>query len=555
MTVRKISLFLAIIAITSVQPVHAQTEIKDFPKIYDICANVENSLVASYLSNADQTYGEDIGLKGTSILNYNVLGSEKAYYLYRIEEQKDGSPNWAEQPQTVNIYTPVAGTVIISQTPDFSSGTFSFTATRDTTRIPNLVPQTLYWYRVIDAKQKIRKEGMLKTQGHLRMINSPKVMNVRDFGGWKCNGGRVAYQKIYRGATLDGSIFDATNSIGAVSLEDINILTRQLGITNDIDLRNPTYSKSPLGTSVSLNKYNFNHYVYLLTNTTYKSGKVTTSTYYSECRKALIDIAKMLSSGKSLYIHCQFGSDRAGTLVAIIKALLGVSQKDIVKDWELSSFMSCCYFKMIDSSETNYYYKSGTSVKKTTAELREFFQYLNDNYGGNKGATLQEQIITWLKKNVLTTEADQAYITTLQQQLIVPDVSPTILQSAEDYDGNHCYSITTDKTRVYNLNDNQWIDENDDKAYASDCFGTTDYIDSSNFKYLLTNGLAKNMFNFYDKDKKYIKGSGVYYMEYTVLFNNGYQQRVIPTGTKYIRFNIPKHSPWTAVFSYDSLKN
>lgn len=40
-----------------------------------------------------------------------------------------------------------------------------------------------------------------------------------------------------------------------------------------------------------------------------------------------------------VYFHCHGGSDRTGTLAFLIEALLGVSESDLSKDYELTSFV------------------------------------------------------------------------------------------------------------------------------------------------------------------------------------------------------------------------
>ena len=39
-----------------------------------------------------------------------------------------------------------------------------------------------------------------------------------------------------------------------------------------------------------------------------------------------------------IYFHCNAGADRTGTLAILIEALLGVSEEDITKDFELTTF-------------------------------------------------------------------------------------------------------------------------------------------------------------------------------------------------------------------------
>ena len=56
---------------------------------------------------------------------------------------------------------------------------------------------------------------------------------------------------------------------------------------------------------------------------------------YKNC---IVLILQELSVGKTVYYHCNAGADRTGVLSFIIEGLLGVSESDLAKDYELTSF-------------------------------------------------------------------------------------------------------------------------------------------------------------------------------------------------------------------------
>lgn len=535
----------------------AQTQITTVPAADNISYNLENSLVSAYLKDAGVAYKDGIGRSGTSILNYKVLGSTKAYYLSKVENKSDFSPNWAEQPQPVSINTKQKGTILVSRTPTFTKDTTSFAAVVGTTKLYNLLPQTVYWYKVKNASGVIVSTGIFKTQGKLRMLYSPKALNVRDIGGWPCTNGRIAYGKIIRGTTLDGNFSSSVKGV-AIGEADKDFLVRISGVTHDFDLRGETSTISPLGSKVARVNYSFNHYMYQLTNTSYSSSKKTISSgkYYTYLNSAIKKLYSVLSAGGCVYTHCSFGADRAGTFIATIEAMLGVSEADIVKDWELTSFMSFCYFKMIDQSEIKYYYQSGSSVVESTAELREFFKHLYDNYGGKTGATLQQQVIAWLKAKVLTTSTDQAYITKLQSLLVTPAVkSPTIVKACGDTSVGLRYSVTTESTALYTAVEDKLATVSTGTVSSNENCCMTDYISCSTYKYLLVNEKLKNAAVFYDANKKFISGVGESTLDASsVVYDSNCVQYSIPSTAAYVRFNMPKYSPWTAVMSYQTLK-
>ena len=95
-----------------------------------------------------------------------------------------------------------------------------------------------------------------------------------------------------------------------------------------------------------------------------------------EYQKALRDVISRLSAGKTVYFHCMAGADRTGTLAFIIGALLGVSESDLSKDFELTSFYS---------------------TRKRTAESQYPFKKLVFYLKDFEGNTIQEKVESWAK--------------------------------------------------------------------------------------------------------------------------------------------------------------
>ena len=53
---------------------------------------------------------------------------------------------------------------------------------------------------------------------------------------------------------------------------------------------------------------------------------------------AIRKIIGWLGDGKVVYFHCHGGADRTGTLAFLLEALLGVSESDLSKDFELTTY-------------------------------------------------------------------------------------------------------------------------------------------------------------------------------------------------------------------------
>ena len=149
--------------------------------------------------------------------------------------------------------------------------------------------------------------GVLTPLDQVRWINSATV-NTRDLGGWACDGGRVKYGLLYRSGELKPA--------------DEDLFVDQLGIKVECDL---TADGTPAYSGKMAFIGHTSYAMYSLANT-------------EAWRVNLRGIFDAVTSGKPVIFHCSMGADRTGTLACILEALLGVSQSDLDKDYELTSF-------------------------------------------------------------------------------------------------------------------------------------------------------------------------------------------------------------------------
>lgn len=155
--------------------------------------------------------------------------------------------------------------------------------------------------------------GTLKPLDALRWLNTV-TYNVRDIGGWACDGGTVKYGLLIRG--------------GYLHADDRNVLVGQLGIQHDLDLRGaseaPVLTESPLGSDV-----------YYTCAPQYAMYALTPVDAWKLNLRTIFDA---VTHNEPVYFHCAAGADRTGTLACVLEGVLGVSQSDIDKDYELTSF-------------------------------------------------------------------------------------------------------------------------------------------------------------------------------------------------------------------------
>ena len=168
------------------------------------------------------------------------------------------------------------------------------------------------------------KAGTLKPLDALRWIRTSAgatAWNVRDLGGWACDGGAVKYGLLIRG--------------GKLAAADRDVLVGDLGIQHDLDLRGregggsddePDMTGSPLGSDVWYTRTQ--QYAW------YALTPVATWQAYLRC------VIDAVTHREPVYFHCTAGADRTGTLACVLEGLLGMSQSDIDKDYELTTFYS-----------------------------------------------------------------------------------------------------------------------------------------------------------------------------------------------------------------------
>lgn len=169
------------------------------------------------------------------------------------------------------------------------------------------------------------KAGTLKPLDFLRWIktreSSAEAWNVRDLGGWACDGGTVKYGLLFRG--------------GKLTAADRNVLVDELDVRHDLDLRGregggsgdePEMTASPLGGDV--------YYTRAQKYAWYALTPVETWKTYLRC------VIDAVTHREPVYFHCTAGADRTGTFACVVEGLLGMSQSDIDKDYELTCFYS-----------------------------------------------------------------------------------------------------------------------------------------------------------------------------------------------------------------------
>lgn len=206
-----------------------------------------------------------------------------------------------------------------------------------------------------------------------RIMKIDGIHNVRDIGGYMTPDGRTLQGKIFRGGALSPSTFEAYANIN-LSESGKKYMSETLKIKTDFDLRSQSENRAP-GTPVdsglttspipnaNLEYHTVNGYESIFSE----------KEAYREAFSALSD-----ENRYPIYLHCTGGADRTGTVSFLYNALLGVSESDLIHDYEYTSFS--IYGERNSKDGTDYHFK-------------QMYEKIKSDYEGD---TLAEKVENFL---------------------------------------------------------------------------------------------------------------------------------------------------------------
>ena len=259
--------------------------------------------------------------EGTRRFLEEVDYSADTAYVVSFAREYRKNLHATDRPKPVTVAWPEgnAAKVLVSPSPLFEAAV-EVPVEENVAEIYNLVPGVKYYYKVLDGDGKVLSSASFTPVGPMRMI-AGVVSNMRDLGGWKADGGHIAYGKLYRGAAL---------SSRRTTDRAKEIFKNDLGISVDLDLRGIKESEANVGPVVEGVEY-----IKFPVEKNLGRGTGNTQELYQQAIRAIIGY---LGEGRSVFFHCAGGADRTGTLAFLIEGLLGVSESDMSKDYEITTF-------------------------------------------------------------------------------------------------------------------------------------------------------------------------------------------------------------------------
>lgn len=435
----------------------------------NITFDQENDVVKEYIQ-ASSSYTSD---------NYSTVSVIEEYANKTTAYRKD-RPNGYTQSLSQGVLT------IIDE---YNNGCLNENILTGDKVIENMAPNhnTIC---VCKAENNISFLANVNSTGAIRMINGySNSFNIRDLGGWSCDGGTLNYGKLFRGCELSGDNYNVT-----LTDEEKNMYCNLLKIEEEIDFRSDsevdgadqTYEteddivSSVFGDNIGYVRYPID---------AYHPGVNLWNTKQTEYYKNIIKrIVENLRNGKVTYFHCMAGADRTGTVAMLIEALCGVSQVDCDRDYELTSFSTGNLRKRTDSAWVSlidyintlqgdifrdkvmcYMLQAGVTID----EINDLRKYLINGSPQTLTSPFTSYTITNTLDNVNTsnkktsTEPYQSYVTTLSLdkgdaftdvQVLMDGIditssvftgNETLLKSRIIKELENCTSINTYRAAIY----------------------------------------------------------------------------------------------------------
>ena len=240
----------------------------------------------------------------------------------------------------------------------------------------NLLKATEYFVEITafyeDGATEKATHSFITMEKGPRPLYIDGIYNTRDVGGYLLPSGKRTKQNLlFRGGALVPST--GYEKVG-LTQKGKDYMSKTLGVKTEIDFRPPEESESGFESAIPNAKlvYAVLHGYDAIIN-------------YAEGYKKLFSILAD-QDNYPVYMHCTGGADRTGTVCFLINALLGVDEKNLIEDYEFTTFS---------------FYDKRSSTSGWTLPLWVKFKDLINSFNGE---TLGERIEAMLLSIGITQE-------------------------------------------------------------------------------------------------------------------------------------------------------
>lgn len=271
----------------------------------------------------------------------------------------------------------------------------------------NLIPNKTYYYKIThvlsDGSLVEAKSGNFTTASEpWRLLYIDGTQNVRDIGGWNgLNNKKVKYGRIIRGAALSDSSFPdlIITGQGKLALAELNIQAElNLGAIDN---------STSIAANCAYKKIGYSNYADAITSSTARANFKTALEWVVSCLDGTLNETGLYQVQRNIYVHCQGGCDRTGTFVFLLLGLLGVSESDLAKEYELSSFSNIGYGRLrntVKATDTYDYSGLVAALKQYngTTITDKFYSFATNETNADKaGCGISADTITSFRNLML----------------------------------------------------------------------------------------------------------------------------------------------------------
>lgn len=229
---------------------------------------------------------------------------------------------------------------------------------------------TKYFWQVeteVNGEKIVSGIFSFKTADTPRTLNIDGVTNTRDLGGYTTSLGKMAQNKVIRGARLENIT------------EDGKVTMKRLGVKTDLDFRSTGEAGQQNVSPIGVNYINVDAPYYA----TYSSKGINEEVNYPLVKEIMMVFAD--ADNYPVYMHCSYGKDRTGTFAFLLGALCGKTDVQLRQDYWLSV------------------YSVDGAIPKTQIENYYMqFELMSTYINGFVGRTFAEKTENYLKKVGLT---------------------------------------------------------------------------------------------------------------------------------------------------------
>ena len=264
--------------------------------------------------------------------------------LFRWRTDGEPVPQWVEVSESED-FAP-CGYVNVTPACGSQDGEY-FSAGR------NFMTGKRYFWRVRTDGGVSQARSFTTAPDSIRPIAADFMPNFRDLGGKiTADGRRVRQGLLYRGTYLERAAYEGRGLQG-ITESGRETFVRELGIRSEIDLRQEVeglYEKSLAGDGVRYVQISFDS----------PFGGTFNDRGMGQMNRAFDVLFD--ETAYPVFYHCQTGADRTGFLSIVIGGILGLSDRDIILDYNFTTF---------------HVYRNW----RECSDLKDYFAYLRECFG------------------------------------------------------------------------------------------------------------------------------------------------------------------------------